>query len=254
MGTEISAEKKTFSVTLNEKLDSVFEALPSGFNKVRFTQNALSVLNEKPELVKDFGQAQVMAGLIKGAILGLDFSNKECYLVGYGKTLNYQTSYIGAQKLIKKYSLRKVKDIYSEIVREGDDLDVKIVDNHKSVNFNPKVFSNAPIVGAFAVVVYDDGDVQVETMSLEALENTRKKSKMANSGAWKDFTSEMYKKTVIRRLCKHIEIDFENIEQKNLFEADTDIETDDKELRNKEVQENANSEEFTIEGSFTEVQ
>ena len=76
-----------------------------------------------------------MAGLIKGSILGLDFFNKEAYLVGYGDQLNYQTSYIGAQKLVKKYSIRPVKDIYAEIVREGDEFSIQIINNEKSVTF-----------------------------------------------------------------------------------------------------------------------
>ena len=123
MSNEITKTENSFSVTLTSKLDGITDALPKDFNKPRFVQNALSLVNSKPELVRDFGQAQVMAGLVRGAMLGLDFFNSECYLVGYGKTLNYQTSYRGQQKLIKKYAINPVKNIYAEIVREGDNFD-----------------------------------------------------------------------------------------------------------------------------------
>jgi recombination protein RecT len=58
-----------------------------------------------------------------------------------------------------------------------------------------------------------------DTMSSEEIEDTRKNySKMPNGQAWKNSTGEMYKKTVLRRLCKLIELDFETLEQKKIFE------------------------------------
>ena len=94
------AEKKSFSLALTEKLDSVTDALPNGFNKARFVQNALSLLNDNPSIAQ-YGQAQIIGGLMKGAYLGLDFYSKECYLIPYGKTLNYQTDYRGEKNLRK---------------------------------------------------------------------------------------------------------------------------------------------------------
>jgi recombination protein RecT len=113
-------EPQTFSVALTEKLNSVAEALPKDFNKARFVQNALALVNDNPQLQK-YSKAQLMSGLMKGAYLGLDFYSKECYLVPYGNQLNYQTDYRGAKKLAKKYSIRPIKDIYAKLVREGDD-------------------------------------------------------------------------------------------------------------------------------------
>lgn len=239
-------EKKNFSLVITDKLDSIQDALPKDFNKARFVQNALSLLNEKPELAK-FGQAKIMAGLMRGAMLGLDFFNKEAYLVGYGSDLQYQTSYIGSQKIIKKYAIHKVKNIYAELVREDDVFETGIEANKRYVTFKPKAFNSKPVIGCFAVVEFEDGDIQVETMNLEELEAVRKKSKMANAGAWKDFTGEMQKKSVIRRLCKRIEIDFENPEQKQIFEADTDIATEPAEIRDVEISSDANSVDFPFE-------
>lgn len=240
------AEKKTFSTALTEKLDSVSEALPKGFNKARFTQNAIALLNDNPGIAK-YGQNQIIGGLMKGAYLGLDFYSKECYLIPYGQSLNYQTDYRGEKKLAKKYSIRPIKDIYAEIVREGDEFSIGVKDNERVVNFVPKPFNDGKIVGAFAVVEYQDGGIGTDTMSISELENTRKHSKAANSMAWKDFTSEMYKKTVLRRLCKHIEIDFENTMQRTIYSQEAEIETDPVEIARQEIEENANAEEFIID-------
>lgn len=243
MANELTEKKQTFSVALTGKLDGIVDALPKNFNKARFVQNALALLNEKPELAK-FGEAKIMSGLLRGAMLGLDFFNREAYLINYGENLQYQTSYIGAQKLIKKYAIHPVKNIYAELVRQDDFFETGVEENKRFVTFKPKAFNNNPIVGAFAVCEFTDGDILVETMSLDELETVRKKSKMGNAGAWKDFPGEMQKKSVIRRLCKRIELDFETIEQKQIFEADTDIETDPQELRNNEVNEAQNSVDF----------
>lgn len=240
------AEKKTFSIAITEKLTGIEEALPKDFNKARFAQNAVALINDNPALQK-YSQSQLLAGLMKGAVLGLDFYNKECYLIPYGEQLNYQTDYKGSTKLVKKYSIRPVKDVYAEIVHEGDEFEMCIVENERKVNFKPIPFNNKPIIGAFAVCRFEDGDVITEMMSLEELENTRKHSKASNSMAWKDFTTEMYRKTVIRRLCKKIEIDFENPTQRQYFEEDTDIETDVREAVKNEIAANANQVEFEFE-------
>lgn len=248
----VKAENQNFSVAIMDKLDNISEALPKDFNKARFVQNAISLLNDKPDLAK-FGQQKIMAGLMRGAMLGLDFFNREAYLIGYGSDLQYQTSYIGSQKLIKKYAIHKVKNIYAELVREDDVFETGIEANKRYVTFKPKAFNNKPIIGTFAVVEYEDGDIAVETMNMEEVEAIRKKSKMGNAGAWKDFYGEMVKKSVIRRLCKKIEIDFENVEQKQIFEADTDIETNPQEIRNNEIQQSANSEDFETDVIDAEV-
>lgn len=236
-------EKQSFSVALTDKLESVSEALPQDFNKARFVQNALALLNDNPALQK-YNQPQLMAGLLKGAYLGLDFYSKECYLIPYGNQLNYQTDYRGAKKLAKKYSIRPIKDIYAKLVREGDEFEEVIVNGEQGINFKPKPFNDGKIIGAFAVCLYTDGGMQYDTMSIADLENTRKSSKASNSPAWKNFTGEMYKKTVLHRLCKHIELDFENPTQQNAFMAGMEIETDTEKIVEAEIANNANTVDF----------
>ena len=244
--TQIVEKKENnsnFSIVLADKLDSVSDALPKDFNKARFVQNALALVNENPNIAK-YGQQKIMAGLLKGAYLGLDFYSKECYLVPYGNDLNYQTDYRGAKKLAKKYSIRPIKDIYAKLVHDGDLFEEKIVDGEQSFDFKPKPFNDGKIIGAFAVVLYKDGGMAYDTMSLADLENTRKASKASNSPAWKNFTGEMYKKTVLHRLCKHIELDFENPTQQNMFLSGMEIETDQQKIAENEIAENANSVDF----------
>ena len=83
-------------------------------------------------------------------------------------------------------------------------------------------------------------------MSAEEVEQCRRQSKAQNSPAWKNFTSEMAKKTVLRRLAKSLPIDMD-ARAVEMFDSGTEIETDAKELAQREIEENANSEEFVFD-------
>lgn len=218
----MAEEKQTFSLALTERLDGVADALPKDFNKTRFVQNALALINDNANLQK-YNAGQLIGGLMKGAYLGLDFYSKEAYLVPFGNQLNYQISYLGAKKLAKKYSIRPIKDIGSKIVREGDHFEETGEGGNTSYIFKPKAFNTGAVIGAFAYVLYEDGGITVDTMSIEELEKTRSKSRASNSMAWKDFTTEMYRKTVLHRLCKHIELDFETTEQLHTYFNENDM-------------------------------
>lgn len=242
------AQKQSFSQQLTQSLMGVKEALPKDFNMPRFVQNAVALLNDNKNLAEyanKNGTAQIMLGLHKGAFLGLDFFNQECHLIPYGNDLNFQKDYRGARKLVKKYSIKPVDDVYAMLIREGDVLEEMVVMGKRGVNFKPISLNDGAIKGAFAVVLYKDGTMAYDTMTFAELENTRKHSKASNSMAWKDFPGEMYKKTVLHRLAKQIDLEFENPKQKELFMADMEIETDTAKIVEMEIAENANTVEFT---------
>lgn len=207
-----------FSDQLTDKLISVENALPKDFNRERFVQNCLAVMNENPDLAK-INKAATIQGLLKGAYLGLDFMNKECYLIPYGNSVSFQTDYKGEVKFTKKYSTRKIMDIYAKVVREGDSFTEEIIDGKPSIDFKPVVFSKKDIIGAFAVVLFKDGGMMYEVMSVDDINSVRNNySKASQSKAWKNSFDEMCKKTVLRRLCKHIDTDFESVEAHSAWE------------------------------------
>lgn len=215
------AEEKmelSFSQKLGGELEKITDALPKDFNRNRFVQNCLALCNDKPELAK-INRANVVSGLIKGAVLGLDFYRKECYLIPYGSSVQFQTDYKGDIKVVKRWSTRPIKDIYAKVVREGDEFTEKIIDGQPSLDFKPVPFNGGQIVGAFAVVLYEDGGMEYETMSTKDIENVRRSySKAANSKAWQSSWDEMAKKTVLRRLTKHISVDIDNAEAQKSWE------------------------------------
>lgn len=198
-------------------LDDKSPALPVDFNKTRFLQNTMTVL-EEVKGIERMDANSVTRVLLQGAFLGLDFFNGECYAIPYGAKLRFQTDYKGEIKLAKKYAINPVKEIYAKVVREGDVFEEVIQNGYQTLNFKPIPFSNEKLIGAFAVVRYTDGTMIYETMSAEQIIAVRTEySKQPNGKAWRVTPEEMYKKTVIRRLCKLIELEFETLEQNQAF-------------------------------------
>ena len=212
-----------FSTQLSDKLMSMENALPKDFNRERFVQNAISVLNDKPELQKA-NKAQLQLGLIKAAMLNLNYANKEFYLIPYQGTVNFQLDYRGMQKVAKAYSVRPIKDIHADVVRDGDQFEYKIVDNNPFISFIPKPFSNAEIVGCFCYIEYEDGGIEVTRMSTEEVQEVRNNySNAKNSKAWQKSFDQMMIKTVIRRALKTVELDFENYDARKTWEEESDM-------------------------------
>lgn len=243
-----------FSEQLTDKLISYKGALPKNFNRERFVQNCLAVMNEKPELAT-INKAEVIQGLCKGAFLGLDFMNRECYLIPYGNSVQFQTDYKGDCKFVKNYAIRPVLDVFGKVVREGDFFEEAIVDNKPVINFKPLPFSNNDIIGAFAIVLYKDGGMEYESMSTADIQSVRNNySKASNSKAWRCSFDEMAKKTVLRRLCKHIETDFESIEARHAWDEGSGMEFEGTTIdRNTDVVD-AFSNDVVADSGYKEVQ
>lgn len=201
------------------------DALPPGFNQTRFVLNCITVIQDmlsdkkKKEKLIEVKLETIPVCLAKGAYLGLDFFNGECYAIPYGGNMQFQTDYKGEIKLCKRHSKSPIKDIFAKVVREGDEFVEEVDGGKQNVLFRPRPFSSASMIGAFAIVVYKDGSMLYDTMSTVEIEQVRETySKAKNSDAWVKSTGEMYKKTVLRRLCKLIDLDFDNIEQRRAYE------------------------------------
>jgi recombination protein RecT len=208
------------SLVLASELErpSVMDALPPDFNRARFVQNTVALVQDNDQLSR-IPQAKLVPVLLKGAYLGLDFFNGECYAVPYGQVVQFSPSYKGMVKLAKRFSKRPLTDVYAHVVRDGDEFESGMEDGHEYVRFRPKSFNDGPIVGAFAVAQYADGGIKVEVMSKSQLDAVKRMSKAQSGTAWKFFPEEMYRKSVIRRLCKGIDLDMD-AEQARIMQSE----------------------------------
>jgi len=209
---------------LQKLLKEKAKALPKNFNETRFLQNAMVVLQDTKGIEK-MQPVSVARTMLKGAFLGLDFFNKEAYAIPYGDHLQFQTDYKGEIKLAKKYSIKKIQDIYAKLVRKGDQFTEYVDHGKQVVDFYPIAFNKAEIIGVFAVCYYQDGSMLYESMTVEEVNKVRDTySKVPGGKAWKESYGEMVRKTCLRRLCKFIELEFDDIEQAKAYEDGADVE------------------------------
>lgn len=237
----------TFSDVLNDKLINVETALAKDFNRVRSVQNFIAYLNDPNNAsLQKCNKASIVTGFMKSCYLGLSFVDKECYLIVYGNNAVFQTDYKGEVKFTKRYSIRPIQDIYAKVIREGDKFEEVITDGHPSINFKPLPLNSGKIMGVFAVCLFKDGGLQYEVMTTDDVNNVRNNySKAAQSKAWKNSFDEMAKKTVLRRLCKHIECDFESVEARQAWDEASDSNVVQQRKTDEVVDVFANTKNFT---------
>lgn len=234
---KIEPFKEEVITGLNNSLMLQQKALDPSFNRDRFVMNTMAAL----ELASLCNQAvtpkQVVNCILKGAFLNLDFFKKECYLIYYsGRGLQFQTDYKGEIKLVKKHSIKPIFEIFADVVRAGDVYEKRFVNGVRSINHVPTRFNDGAIEGAYAVAKYTDGSCDMVDLSVAEIERIRKEySKAPNSPAWRYRYEEMCKKTVLRLLCKNIQLDF-STEQYKAYQAGGDCEFDKPQIENQEAE------------------
>mgnify|MGYP003148293555 CR=1 FL=1 len=111
--------------------------------------------------------------------------------------------YTGLMDLVKRSG--EVAHFAARVVHENDefehffDLEGGEVLKHK-VNYDDP----GELKLAYAVCFFKDGQRQVEVMRKDQINRIRKSSRSPDSGPWSQHTEEMWRKTVIRRICKYL--------------------------------------------------
>jgi recombination protein RecT len=111
--------------------------------------------------------------------------------------------YTGLMDLVKRSG--EVAHFKAEIVYENDefehsfDLEQGEILKHKKCYQDP-----GEMLLAYAVCFYKDGQRQVEVMRKDQINKIRQSSRSPDSGPWSQHTEEMWRKTVIRRICKYL--------------------------------------------------
>ena len=204
--------------------------------------------------------------LLYYAQLGLNPANGELYILPYrekdGYVLNFEESYLGKKKKVKKFSSDNLLEAIAFVVREEDIYEPE-VDLFKgdTLVFNPKPFNDGRVIGAVCYLKFkDETRNRIVEMSLKELEQVKEASRDKMNGklspAWKKWESEMYKKAVLKRALKDIEIEvpteYQNayLETEDLDNANYDFDFEDQKLTSVEF---SNKENKVIDGEVTEI-
>ena len=143
---------------------------------------------------------------------GLSPAKTQCYFVPYGSTVKLTRSYFGTMKVVKQ--LPEVKDIYAEVIYEGDKFQIKNENGRKVFVSHETDWMNAdnPIVGAYCIIEKVDGKKILTVMTKKEIDKSWSKSR--NKAVQNEFPQEMAKRTVINRASKQF---FNTSDDNDLF-------------------------------------
>ena len=107
-----------FKTNLDNLITQNIKALPSDVNSDRLKLNALMYIGQDTTLTNlAQSNSALLAQIVYNFVaLGLDMSNKECYIIPFGNKPTIIIDYKGLEKLAKKYSVKPIKKIYSRVV------------------------------------------------------------------------------------------------------------------------------------------
>lgn len=149
--------------------------------------------------------ASIANALLEMVLKGETVAKSQCYFIVTGNTLTFWEDYRG--KYMRARRDTEIERINPQVVYEGDEF-VYTVDELGQLQLVKHTTSLAninidKIVGAYAVVIEKDGKRHLEVMSMTQIRNSWNQGQMkGQSGAHKNFTDQMCKKTIIARACK----------------------------------------------------
>lgn len=206
----VTEAQKYFSGSLSVSSDNAKQLALGGVIAANTAmENASSAIDWSMVDIKKFASE-----LFRLIGYGLDFGNKEAYVIPYRNTktgkydLTTPVSADGLVKLAKLYAVgKKIEDFKKFFVREGDTFsywESSVVGTEWE--YKPILFNAKPILGFATIVIYDDKTSDVLITTHEDVARHRKSSKAPDSPAWKGHPDAMGMKCAVRRHMKKINI------------------------------------------------
>lgn len=225
---------------LKARQDYISRIAPRYLNAEKLLKLVLVAANKNPKIL-ECTQESVVSAVITAAELGLDVSGNtgEGYLVPYfnKRAKRYECQFIPGYKGLSKlaYQTGEVRRIEAEVVYENDQFDFEKGLNQK-LRHVPNVHGDrGEPIGAWALVERINGGINFDFMPTKQIRQVQSMSQMGDSGPWKAWPDEMWKKTVWRRLSKWTQLSSEKYQKAlelsdqeyDLSKATPDTETDD---------------------------
>lgn len=178
------------------------QALPPGINPDRFQRVVLTAIQQNPSVAGGDRQALYNAAL-RAAADGLVPDGREGAFVMMGGKPTWMPMVGG---IIKRLATAGIS-IDAQVVYENDEFEQTLGDDAGIHHKAPKLgTSRGEPLGVYAIARLPNGMVMREVMDTDQVEQVRKASRSGTSGPWKDWWTEMARKTVIRRLAKRLPI------------------------------------------------
>jgi len=183
------------------------KALAGKIDKDYFLLCAATAIKRDPAMFSPASRGSLMAAIFQSAKCNLpigDGTQRAC-LVRYKNEVQFQFMFQGLIDLA--YRSGQIKSISADLVFEGESFTWN--GTNRPVEHQPpwdREEDLEKLQGAYAQAETLLGGWIAVRMGKKELDGIRKRSKsfQRGKGPWIDFPSEMYKKTALKRLCKHL--------------------------------------------------
>jgi phage RecT family recombinase len=206
MSTDVAVRTVADVIAGDEFKQKISEALPPGLDLDRFTRTALMAVQQNPDLMGN-DQQSLYLSIMQCAKDGLLPDGKEAALVLFfdKKTQTKKTQYIPMVGGLRKIAAEHKVALAAYVVHEKDEFNYQLGFEPSILHQPPKLgVDRGDIVGVYAAAIDSLGQKYLEVLSVTEIEKVRKVSKTGDRGPWKDWYSEMARKTAARRLFKQL--------------------------------------------------
>jgi len=196
-GTALTAQ--SFKNGLLEKQDTFVSALPAHIPYAKFQSTALLAINKNPNLLSA-NKNSLYGSFVACAGDGLLPDGRQATITMFGSNAQYMPMVSGIIEKLRRSG--ELLTLSANVVYENDVYEYELGDNERITHKPLTSGDRGKPLAVYAIAKLKGGAVQREVMTVDEVEQVRNVSKAKNSGPWKDWWSEMAKKTCIRRLCK----------------------------------------------------
>lgn len=192
---------------INRSQSAIAKALPSTITPERFTRMATTAVTMNPDLGR-CTPASFIGAMLQAAALGLEPNTAlgQAYLIPYNnyKTGNKEAQFqIGYRGLIElAHRSGEFKSIEAHVVYENDEFEYELGLEPK-LKHKPAMKNRGNATWVYAVYKLQSGGYGFEVMSVDDINEHRKKYSKAKTSPWDTAWEGMAKKTVIKQALKY---------------------------------------------------
>lgn len=208
----VPAKQQTPGLTVKDyinKYEKYFaKALPAVMSAERFTRIAITAVEKNPDLGA-CTPSSLMGALLTSAQLGLEVNTPmgEAYLIPYKNyrkngilECQFQIGYKGLISLAHRSG--EFQSIEAHVVRENDTFEYELGLEPK-LKHKPAMKDRGEITWVYAIYKLKSGGFGFEVMSVDDINEFRKKFSKAKNSPWDTNWEAMAKKTVIKQALKY---------------------------------------------------
>lgn len=179
------------------------EAWCKNINPAALIRFALLDYSQSPQLQRCTPESIYLA-LLACAQLGLEPGRlrQQAFIVPYKAEAQFQMGWRGYVALAKRAGIT----LRGQPVFRNDELDLDFGHAEPTISHGPALGDRGPLIGAYALAVFQYRLTDIEWMSLGDLEKVKAHATRGgrSTPAWDDWDTEMHRKAPLRRLGKRL--------------------------------------------------